>query len=54
MWEGAVVSIHLAAEASAPMQLITEVRAFPERGLEGVFLRDRVLLEKVATDTRRG
>ena len=35
MWEGSVVSIHLAAEASAPMQSITEVRAFPGRGLEG-------------------
>jgi hypothetical protein len=35
MWEGHVVSIHVAAEASAPMQSITEVRAFPGRGLEG-------------------
>ena len=35
MWEGSVVSIHLGAEASAPMQSITEVRAFPGRGLEG-------------------
>ena len=35
MWEGTVVSIHVAAEASAPMQSITEVRAFPGRGLEG-------------------
>jgi hypothetical protein len=35
MWEGNVVSIHVAAEASAPMQSITEVRAFPGRGLEG-------------------
>ena len=35
MWEGSVVSIHLAAEASASMQSITEVRAFPGRGLEG-------------------
>jgi hypothetical protein len=35
MWEGAVVSIHVTAEASAPMQSITEVRAFPGRGLEG-------------------
>ena len=35
MWEGSVISIHLAAEASAPMQSITEVRAFPGRGLEG-------------------
>ena len=34
MWEGSVVSIHLAAEASASMQSITEVRAFPGRGLE--------------------
>ncbi len=35
MWEGTVVSIHVAAEASALMQSITEVRAFPGRGLEG-------------------
>jgi MOSC domain-containing protein YiiM len=35
MWEGTVVSIHVAAEASAPMQSITEVRAFPGRGLAG-------------------
>jgi len=35
MWEGSVVSIHVAAEASAPMQSITEVRAFRGRGLEG-------------------
>src|SRR5216683_2241589 len=35
MWEGNVVSIHVALEASAPMQSITEVRAFPGRGLEG-------------------
>jgi MOSC domain-containing protein YiiM len=35
MCEGIVVSIHVAPEASAPMQSITEVRAFPGRGLEG-------------------
>jgi MOSC domain-containing protein YiiM len=35
MWEGNVVSIHVATEASAPMRSITEVRAFPGRGLEG-------------------
>jgi hypothetical protein len=35
MWKGTVVSIHVASEASAPMQLILEVRAFPGRGLEG-------------------
>ena len=35
MWEGTVVSIHVAAEASARIQSITEVRAFPGRGLEG-------------------
>ena len=35
MWEGTVVSIHIAPEASAPMQSITEARAFPGRGLEG-------------------
>jgi MOSC domain-containing protein YiiM len=35
MWEGTVVSIHVAPEASAPMQPVIEVRAFPGRGLEG-------------------
>ena len=35
MWQGNVVSIHVAAEASAPMRLVTEVRAVPGRGLEG-------------------
>jgi hypothetical protein len=30
MWEGSVVSIHVAPEASAPMQSITEARAFFE------------------------
>jgi MOSC domain-containing protein YiiM len=35
MWEGAVVSIHIAPDASVPMQSITEVRAVPGRGLEG-------------------
>lgn len=34
MWEGTVVSIHIASEAAAPMQSITEVRALPGRGLE--------------------
>lgn len=35
MWEGTVVSIHVATEASAAMHSITEVRAFPGRGLDG-------------------
>jgi MOSC domain-containing protein YiiM len=35
MWEGTVVSIHVAPGASAPMQSITEVRALPGRGLDG-------------------
>lgn len=35
MWQGSVVSIHIAREASAPMESIPEVRAVPERGLEG-------------------
>jgi MOSC domain-containing protein YiiM len=35
MWEGTVVSIHIAPEASVPMQSITEVRALPGRGLQG-------------------
>jgi len=35
MWEGTVVSVHIAPETSAPMMCITEVRAFPGRRLEG-------------------
>ena len=35
MWKGTVVSIHIAPEASAPMRPVTEVRAFPGRGLQG-------------------
>lgn len=35
MWEGGVVSIHVAPEGSAPMKVVTEVRAVPGRGLEG-------------------
>src|SRR5437868_12780409 len=35
MWEGSVVSIHVALEAAAPMQSVTEVGAVPGRGLEG-------------------
>ena len=35
MWEGTVVSIHVASEESGQMKCITEVRAVPGRGLEG-------------------
>jgi len=35
MWEGSVVSIHVATEASALMQSIGEARASPGRGLHG-------------------
>ncbi len=35
MWQGHVVSIHIAPEASAKMETVTEVRAVPGRGLEG-------------------
>ncbi len=35
MWEGSVVSIHIALEASAPMQSRSEVIAVPGRGLDG-------------------
>src|SRR5260370_42331033 len=34
MWEGTVGAIHVAPEASAPMQSIVEVLALPGRGLE--------------------
>jgi hypothetical protein len=51
MWGGNVVSIHVATGASAPMQSITEVRAFPGRGLnaEG----ERFGIKLAAADTRR-
>jgi MOSC domain-containing protein YiiM len=35
MWEGTVVSIHIAGEAAATMRSIGEARALPGRGLEG-------------------
>jgi len=35
MWQGRVVSVHIAAEASAKMETVAEVRAVPGRGLEG-------------------
>jgi len=35
MWQGSVVSIHIAPAASAPMVTLAEVRAVPGRGLEG-------------------
>jgi hypothetical protein len=35
MWEGSVVSIHIALEASAPMQSCSEAKAVPGRGIEG-------------------
>ena len=33
MWQGHVVSLHIAPEASAKMETVTEVRAVPGRGL---------------------
>ena len=35
MWQGSVVSLHVAPAASEPMVTLTEVRAWPGRGLEG-------------------
>ncbi len=35
MWQGQVVSVHIAPEAGAPLQVVPEVRAVPGRGLEG-------------------
>lgn len=35
MWQGSVVSIHIATEAGAPMATVAEARAVPGRGLEG-------------------
>ena len=35
MFEGTVISINIAANAAAPMQSVSEVRAVPGKGLEG-------------------
>jgi len=35
MWQGHVVSLHIAPEASAKMETVTEVHALPGRGIEG-------------------
>lgn len=35
MWQGSVVSIHIASEAAKLTEAVTEVRAVPGRGLEG-------------------
>ncbi|TAK10003.1 MOSC domain-containing protein [bacterium] len=35
MWQGTVVSIHIAAAAERPMAMVNEVRAVPGKGLEG-------------------
>lgn len=35
MFEGTVVSIHITPEAAQPLRAVDEVRAVPERGLEG-------------------
>jgi MOSC domain-containing protein YiiM len=35
MWQGNVVSIHIAPQAGAPLAVVPEVRAVPGRGLEG-------------------
>jgi MOSC domain len=35
MWQGNVVSIHIAPRAAAPMESLAEARAVPGRGLEG-------------------
>jgi len=40
VWQGSVVSLHIAPKASAPMDSVGSVRAMPGRGLEG----DRYLL----------
>ena len=35
MFEGTVISIHIAADAAAPMQTLAEAHAVPGRGIEG-------------------
>jgi MOSC domain-containing protein YiiM len=34
MWQGQVVSLHIASEAGAPLDIVPQVRAVPGRGLE--------------------
>jgi MOSC domain-containing protein YiiM len=35
MWKGTLISIHIAPEATVPLQSVTEVRAVAGKGLEG-------------------
>lgn len=35
MWKGTVISIYIASEAGQPMVSVDEIRAVPEKGLEG-------------------
>jgi MOSC domain-containing protein YiiM len=35
MWQGELIAIHVASEATAPMRSVPEARAVPGRGLEG-------------------
>jgi hypothetical protein len=35
VWQGSVVSIHVAPDAGEPMQVVAEAHAVPGRGLEG-------------------
>ena len=35
MWQGTVVTIHIASEAAKPVETVAEVRAIAGRGLEG-------------------
>ena len=50
MFQGRVVSLHLAPARSAPMQTVDEVRALPGRGLAG----DRFLLPPGAAERPPG
>ena len=50
MWEGHVVSLHIAPAASVPMQAVAEARAVPGRGLEG----DRYFLASGTYSARPG
>ena len=50
MWEGAVVSIHIAKDAAVPLESVEAIRAVPGRGLEG----DRYFAKKGTYSAKPG
>ena len=50
MWQGSIVSLHIVAEKSAPMDTVTAVHAIPGKGLKG----DRYAMgEELTPSTQR-